>query len=176
MTWLPNAVKIKSPNFDARPLDQAVDLLIIHNISLPPNKYDSCYVEDFFCNQLDASAHPYFEEISSLKVSSHLYIRRTGKLIQFVPFSKRAWHAGESEWCGRAKCNDYSIGIELEGSDDEVFTDEQYTCLVKVTLEIQHIYPKIMKSNIVGHSDVAPKRKTDPGPFFEWGRYLSGLD
>ena len=162
---------IESPNFDERPHDAAIDLLVIHNISLPPNEFGGGYVKDLFQNKLDPSIHPYFEEIKGMEVSSHLFIERSGKLIQFVPFNQRAWHAGASCFEGRERCNDFSIGIELEGSDDIDYTDEQYRVLRAVTLCLQMTYPGLSNNkHIVGHCDIAPERKTDPGPAFDWGR------
>ena len=159
---------IPSPNFDARPEGSDVSLLVIHNISLPPNEYGGEGIIELFTNQLDPAAHPYYETIQGLEVSSHFLIRRDGELIQFVPCTQRAWHAGASNWCGRERCNDFSIGIELEGSDFEPFTDAQYKTLAELTDALKQAYPI---ANIVGHSDIAPGRKTDPGPHFDWTRY-----
>ncbi len=161
---------IASPNCDERPAENEIDLLVVHNISLPPNRFGGGYIQDFFQNKLDISADPYFEEIKELQVSSHLLIERTGKLIQFVPFNKRAWHAGESCFDGRQRCNDFSIGIELEGSDEIEYTDAQYRVLRAVILCLQMTYPGLSGGNIVGHSDIAPGRKTDPGSAFDWTR------
>ena len=166
---------LESPNFNNRPLKEEIRLIIIHSISLPPNTYGNTYVEDFFLNKLDVSEHDYFNEIKDLRVSSHIYIKRDGEIIQFVPFNKRAWHAGESSYMGVPDCNDYAIGIELEGSDDDFFSDEQYNSLIVATQEILKEYPMIKKDNITGHSNVAPKRKVDPGKNFEWEKYLSSL-
>ena len=171
--WLPDADRIPSPNFDERPADQTVDLLVIHNISLPPDQFGGNYVEQFFRNCLDPAEHEYFADIVHLRVSSHLYIRRDGRLVQFVSLGKRAWHAGQSCWRGRQRCNDFSIGIELEGSDSLPFEDRQYFALAQATKEIQLHYPQILNENITGHSDIAPGRKTDPGPCFDWERYKS---
>lgn len=175
MSWLSCANRIESPNCDDRPEGQVVDLLVIHSISLPPGQYGVDYVEQFFQNCLNPNDHEYFQEIKDLKVSSHLYIRRDGRVVQFVPFDKRAWHAGASVWQGRDRCNDYSIGIELEGCDDDEFTESQYNSLIKITKEIQAQFPEITDNRIVGHSDIAPDRKTDPGPCFNWDRYLNNL-
>ncbi|HSH73780.1 MAG TPA: 1,6-anhydro-N-acetylmuramyl-L-alanine amidase AmpD [Methylophilaceae bacterium] len=156
---------IESPNQDERPADSTVSMVVIHNISLPPQQYGGNGVIELFTNQLDANAHPYYQEIHGLKVSSHFFIRRDGSLIQFVPCSQRAWHAGVSSWQGRERCNDFSVGIELEGSDDEAFEAAQYSTLnallaaLKTQYNIQYV---------VGHSDIAPGRKTDPGPYFDW--------
>lgn len=161
---------IASPNYDERPDGANIELLVIHNISLPPNEFGGSYVKDFFCNKLDASMHPYFKEIEGMEVSSHLLIERSGKLIQFVPFHKRAWHAGKSCFHGREHCNDFSIGIELEGADDVEYTDAQYDVLRAVILCLQMTYSGLNTNNITGHCDIAPGRKTDPGPAFHWSR------
>lgn len=171
--WLPGIQHTPSPNFDARPKPSDVDLLVIHNISLPPNEFGGDAVEAFFQNRLDSTAHPYFAQIAHLKVSAHLFIRRDGCAQQFVALNQRAWHAGVSCYAGRENCNDFSIGIELEGSDDQAFTKQQYAHLIKLTRQIQHKYPAITPDRITGHSDIAPGRKTDPGPFFQWEYYLS---
>ncbi|MDW3096088.1 MAG: 1,6-anhydro-N-acetylmuramyl-L-alanine amidase AmpD [Gammaproteobacteria bacterium] len=161
---------IESPNFDERPANTEIDLLVIHNISLPPNEFGGGYVKDLFQNRLDSSIHSYFEEIKGMEVSSHLLIERSGKLIQFVPFNKRAWHAGQSCFNGKERCNDFSIGIELEGADDIEYTDAQYDVLRVVILSLQMTYPTLNESKIVGHCEIAPGRKTDPGPAFDWER------
>ena len=173
--WL-GCREIASPNFDKRPEDASPELLVIHNISLPPEEFGGGYIEKLFTNSLDPAEHPYFEEISELRVSSHLLIDRAGEITQFVSFDERAWHAGESSWCGRSNCNDYSIGIELEGSDNQKFTDDQYRVLAEATGLIVNRYPSISAENIVGHSDIAPERKTDPGPHFDWERYRHKLE
>jgi AmpD protein len=173
--WLDAVKHTPSPNFDARPTDCSIDLLVIHNISLPPGVFEGDDVEAFFLNQLHHSKHPFFEEIRELKVSSHLFIRRDGSAQQFVDLDNRAWHAGQSTWQGKERCNDFSIGIELEGTDDQTFTDAQYKTLIQLTLQIQQKYPDITNDRIVGHSDIAPDRKTDPGPHFDWSRYRQGL-
>ncbi len=160
-----------SPNFNERPLNQEIDLLVIHNISLPPGEFAGDYVQDFFTNKLDSTHHEYFKEIAELKVSSHLYIRRSGELWQFVPLTKRAWHAGKSSFAGRPDCNNFSIGIELEGTDFLPYTPKQYEQLAEVSCAIMHHYPKITPNQIVGHSDIAPSRKSDPGPSFDWQHY-----
>jgi len=166
---------VESPNQSDREGGSAIDLLIIHNISLPPGQYGTGCVEQFFCKSLDSSAHSFFEEISGLRVSAHLLIDRLGRVTQFVPLYKKAWHAGDSIFEGRANCNDYSVGIELEGTDFEPFTDEQYQALVRVTKLLLQEYPCLKSKRIVGHSDVAPGRKTDPGPHFDWPRFRQGL-
>ena len=173
--WCEAALIKRSPNFDDRPGGQEIDLLVIHAISLPPNEFGGGYIQDFFQNRLDSSIHPYFEEIAALEVSSHFLIDRKGDLIQFVATDKRAWHCGESHFCGRQACNDFAIGIELEGCDESTFRDEQYDRLARLTRAIRQTYPKIVADNIVGHSDIAPGRKTDPGPYFDWARYRASL-
>ncbi len=168
---------VPTPNCDDRPpeLDLEVSLLVIHNISLPPREYGSDDILDFFTNQLDVNKHPYFGLIADLRVSAHFLIRRDGEVIQFVSCNRRAWHAGVSSWQDRQRCNDYSLGIELEGSDEEPFTDVQYEKLAELTQAIRAVYAI---QDIVGHADIAPVRKTDPGPHFDWVRYraLSGWE
>ncbi|PIE43821.1 MAG: 1,6-anhydro-N-acetylmuramyl-L-alanine amidase AmpD [Gammaproteobacteria bacterium] len=173
--WLSAASKIASPNFDQRPNPQDISLLVIHNISLPPGEFDTGYIEQFFCNQLDCDLHPFFDEIRAVKVSAHFLIKRDGRLVQFVATSKRAWHAGKSFFQGRDCCNDFSIGIEMEGTDDKPYTTPQYNRLREVTLELMQQYPAIDPGRIVGHCDIAPTRKTDPGPAFDWARYKNSL-
>jgi len=168
---------VSSPNFNKRPLGEAdVDLLVIHNVSLPPEQFGNNYIEHFFCNQLDEKAHPYFKTIANLQVSAHLLITREADIIQFVPFGARAWHAGRSCFKAREECNDYSIGIELEGTDAIAYTDSQYNTLANVTRAIMRYYPLVVKERIVAHSEIAPTRKTDPGEAFDWPRYLGLLD
>ena len=162
-----NVSFISSPNQDVRPADKEIKLIVIHNISLPPNEYGGNGVIELFTNQLDPDAHPYYAEIHLLKVSSHFFIRRDGNVIQFVPCSQRAWHAGASNWQGQERCNDFSIGIELEGSDFEAFEIAQYMALNQLITGIKEVYPI---EDIVGHSDIAPSRKTDPGPYFDWSQ------
>jgi AmpD protein len=159
-----------SPNFNNRP-DQGIDALVVHNISLPPNQFGGNNIESFFCNELDCSTHPYFEQINGLKVSAHLLIKRDGQVVQFVAFNQRAWHAGTSQLDGKDNCNDYSIGIELEGTDDIDYEDIQYTVLIEVTRVLQQSYPAISAKRVVGHNEIAPGRKTDPGPAFNWQYY-----
>ena len=168
--------QIESPNQSNRNSDDKIDLLIIHNISLPPGKFGTGCIDDLFCNRLDADYHPYFREIADLQVSSHLLIDRNGTVTQYVPFDKKAWHAGESSFHGRSSCNDFSIGIELEGTDHEPFLPSQYETLVEVTNLLLIEYPHLNLERIVGHCDVAPGRKTDPGPFFDWERYKGALE
>ncbi len=164
------ATQIASPNFDARPEGAEATLIVIHNISLPPQQYGGNGIIELFTNQLNSDEHPYYAEISHLKVSSHFLIRRDGALIQFVSCLDRAWHAGVSQWQGRERCNDFSIGIELEGSDFEAFEVAQYQKLNQLVVSLKAQY-KI--EAVTGHSDIAPGRKTDPGPFFDWSLLLS---
>jgi N-acetyl-anhydromuramoyl-L-alanine amidase len=168
---LPEAVQRNSPNQDPRPEGCGVDLLVIHNISLPPGEFGGPWIDDLFQNRLNPDAHPYFTAIANHRVSSHLLIRRNGELLQYVPLHRRAWHAGISCHAGRENCNDFSIGIELEGDDLTPFTDAQYSTLARATRDIMSIFPDITTERITGHSDIAPGRKTDPGPAFDWIRY-----
>jgi AmpD protein len=170
--WLSGVRRVASPNFDARPADSAIGLLVIHGISLPPNEYGGDAIERFFTNTLEYSEHPYFEQLRGVTVSSHFLVRRDGQVVQFVPCNKRAWHAGASTWNGCARCNDFSIGIELEGSDFEPYTGLQYAALARLTRCLKRAYPI---RDIVGHSDIAPGRKTDPGPFFDWDEFRKRL-
>ncbi len=151
-------------------------MVVVHNISLPPDQFSGSYIEDFFCNKLDCSIHPYFDTIKDLKVSAHLLIRRDGQVVQFVPFNKRAWHAGRSEFKGEVECNDFSIGIEMEGSDHINFEHCQYEVLAKVTSLLMHAYPDISMERLVGHNEVAPGRKTDPGVSFNWSKYKALIE
>lgn len=161
---------IPSPNCDARPAGRPISLLVIHHISLPPGEFGGPGIVDLFTNRLKPAAHPYYASIAGMKVSAHFLIRRDGTLCQFVPCSARAWHAGESSWRGRARCNDFSIGIELEGTDEAPFTASQYRQLARLTRALKARYPI---RDIVGHSNIAPGRKSDPGPHFDWARYRS---
>ncbi len=174
--WLFGVNRVLSPNFNERPEGESVSLLVIHNISLPPGQYGGGYIEQFFTNQLPINDDPFFQEIKDLQVSSHLLIERTGRVVQFVPLHKRAWHAGVSCYQGVPNCNDFSIGIELEGTDVEPYTPEQYAQLVELTIAIQAEFPAITNERIVGHSDIAPGRKTDPGPAFDWEYFYSVLN
>jgi len=169
--WLDECLKLASPNCDSRP-DGQVDLLVVHNISLPPNQFGGDAVQRFFLNTLDTNEHPYYQAIVGVKVSSHFFIRRDGERLQFVSCFQRAWHAGVSCWQGRSKCNDFSIGIELEGADDVPYSDAQYTSLISLTRVLRERFPNMA---IAGHSDIAPARKTDPGESFDWLRYLRFL-
>lgn len=173
---LPQARQLASPHCNARPAGVQPDLLVIHGISLPPGKFGGSWIEDLFMGRLDTSAHPYFAEIAGLEVSAHVLIRRDGQLLQFVPFTQRAWHAGRSCFAGRDACNDYSIGVELEGADEVAYETVQYEALVCVTRQLQQAWPAITPERIVGHSDIAPGRKTDPGPAFDWARYRHLLE
>ncbi len=173
--WLSAARRVPSPNFNQRPVGTDIRLLVIHNISLPPEQFENGYIEQFFTNQLDASEHPYFATIADIQVSSHLLITRSGEVVQFVSFDQRAWHAGQSSYQGTADCNDFSIGIELEGTDTLPYTDKQYLALAETTKALLIHYPTI-GNHITGHSDIAPGRKTDPGPAFDWPRYLSDIN
>lgn len=171
--WLDGVRHVPSPNFDARPDGMVIDTLVIHNISLPPGEFGGPCVEAFFTNQLDTTLHPFFEQIRDVHVSSHVFIRRDGEIVQFVAFTQRAWHAGESWFDGRTRCNDFSIGIELEGADTAPYDDRQYAALVAVTRVLMATYPRLTMSRIIGHCHIAPHRKTDPGPAFDWQRYLT---
>lgn len=166
--WLQGSRRVECPNFDARPDPADISLLVIHAISLPPERFSGDAVERLFTNRLDPNAHPYFAGLAGVRVSAHLFIRRRGELMQFVPLTARAWHAGVSSWQGRARCNDFSIGIELEGSDHCPFTAAQMRRLQQVVAALQAAFPAITRERVVGHSDIAPGRKTDPGPFFDW--------
>lgn len=169
------ARQVASPNCDARPAGEPVSLLVIHGISLPPGEFGGPWIDALFTNTLDPAAHEYFRTIHELRVSSHLLIRRDGEIVQYVPFEQRAWHAGVSCFEGRECCNDYSIGIELEGTDELPYTDEQYTQLAAVVSVLQQAYPAIGPGRITGHCDIAPGRKTDPGPVFDWQRLAGSL-
>lgn len=161
------ARQIASPNYNARPAHSEIELLVVHNISLPPSQFGGGYIEQFFQNELDWSLHPYFQTIQGMQVSTHLLILRSGEVLQFVNFNQRAWHSGRSTYLGKKECNDYSIGIELEGSDDLPFQEIQYQVLAHVVTVLQATYPKLLQ-HVAGHSDIARGRKTDPGPYFDW--------
>ena len=165
-----------SPNFNERPVETEISLLVIHSISLPPGEYGHSFVDDFFCNCLDRNSHPYFEKIAEMKVSAHLFINRSGEITQYVNFSDRAWHAGESNFQDVDNCNDYSIGIELEGLEGETFERQQYISLAQLCKLLQKKYPNILPSRICGHSGIAPGRKQDPGEGFDWAYFFSLLD
>lgn len=166
--WLREARRAPSPNRDERPEGVVVDLLVVHGISLPPGEFGGPWIEALFQNRLPASQHPYFAEVADRRVSAHVLIRRDGEILQFVPFSERAWHAGESAFGGRDCCNDFSIGVELEGADDVPYAAEQYARLALLTRTLVRHFPAITPDRIVGHSDIAPGRKTDPGSAFDW--------
>jgi len=173
---LDRAEYVRSPNCDLRPKNCDISLLVIHNISLPPGIFGGPYISELFTNCLNPEEDPFFQEICHLKVSSHLLVRRDGSIIQYVPLNQRAWHAGVSEFNGQAHCNDFSIGIELEGTDTEDYENIQYEVLAEVSREILKTYPAIKPNRITGHSDIAPERKTDPGPAFDWTKYRSLLE
>ena len=169
---LTNAKQIPSPNYDDRPNPVDISLFVIHCISLPPGEFDNPYINQLFCNVLDPDAHPYFKEIYQLTVSAHLLIKRDGSCVQFVPFNKRAWHAGKSNYEGKERCNDFSIGIELEGTESIPYTEAQYIQLAEVIDSLLKAYPNLSKQQITGHSDIAPGRKNDPGASFDWQRII----
>ena len=172
--WLQQAKHHPSPHFNQRPTDE-ISLLVIHNISLPAGEFGHTYIDDLFVGNLDCNAHESFQDLKGLEVSAHFLIRRNGEITQFVSCDERAWHAGISEFKGRSGCNDFSIGIELEGSDDCEFDATQYASLVNLTHKIMQAYPQITLDRITGHCDIAPQRKTDPGPYFDWHYFLSAL-
>lgn len=170
------ARQLPSPNCDARSAGTELKLIVVHNISLPPGQFEGDAIDRLFTNTLDPNEHEYFAGIAGLKVSAHLLIRRDGGIVQYVPFQLRAWHAGESCYQGRAACNDFSVGIELEGTDDTPYTEEQYSQLSRVVACLIRTYPTLSAEHIVGHCDIAPDRKTDPGPSFRWDYFSSMLD
>lgn len=177
MTVLPEGIVagaryVASPNCDERPAGMPATLLVVHSISLPPGRFGGDSVERLFTNTLDESADPYFAGLRGLKVSAHFFVRRDGSLVQFVPVWRRAWHAGASTWRGRSRCNDFSIGVELEGTDDGPFESAQYDTLARLVRTLQAVLPL---SDVAAHSDIAPSRKTDPGTLFDWPRFLSSL-
>lgn len=167
------AAFIPSPNCDERPPNEPVTLLVVHNISLPPGEFGGGGVVDLFLNRLDHQSHPYYAQLVGLRVSSHFLIRQTGEVIQFVAADRRAWHAGQSHWRGRDRCNDFSIGVELEGTDHQAFADAQYEELARLTRALRERYPI---TDIAGHSEISPGRKTDPGPYFDWPRYRRSIN
>ncbi|MCW5619929.1 MAG: 1,6-anhydro-N-acetylmuramyl-L-alanine amidase AmpD [Burkholderiales bacterium] len=170
--WCAAAQRVPSPNHDERPTGTAVELVVVHNISLPPHQFDGDHVAELFLNRLDPAAHPFFATLAGVRVSAHFLVRRDGRLVQFVSCDRRAWHAGASRWRGRERCNDFSIGIELEGSDLIPFRESQYAVLVDLLRALRAQYPI---GDITGHSEIAPGRKTDPGPFFDWARVHDAL-
>jgi AmpD protein len=167
--------QVISPHFDDRPSGVSTDLIVVHGISLPPGEYGGPWIDRLFTGCLPADAHPYFRDIAARRVSAHNLVRRDGAIVQYVPFGRRAWHAGMSEFQGRSACNDFSIGIELEGSDEEAYASEQYAALTELIRALLATYPALSRERIVGHSDIAPGRKTDPGPAFDWERLRAGL-
>lgn len=173
--WVEGIKHCPSPNFNQRPCIDNINLLVIHSISLPPGEYGNDYIDELFCNRLDANAHPYFKEIHGLQVSAHLLIKRDGSLTQYVSLLERAWHAGASSFEGQDNCNDFSIGIELEGLEGETFELAQYKNLVKICHVLMQTFPAINKNRICGHSDIAPSRKQDPGEGFDWQFFLNAL-
>ncbi|SJM91908.1 1,6-anhydro-N-acetylmuramyl-L-alanine amidase AmpD [Crenothrix polyspora] len=173
--WLNPATRHPSPNFDERIALSDISLIVIHCISLPPGEFATAYIDHLFCNQLDPDAHPYFTDICQLTVSAHVLIKRTGEIVQYVPFDKRAWHAGKSEYQGRERCNDFSVGIELEGTEYIAYTDEQYSQLAEIIKVLLATYPNLSQQHITGHSNIAPGRKTDPGDSFNWSRFFESL-
>lgn len=166
------AVARPSPHFDERPPGERISLVVIHGISLPPGDFGGPHIDNLFLGRLEPEAHPYFREVAELRVSSHFLIRRDGTLLQYVPCGMRAWHAGASEWKGRSRCNDFSIGIELEGADDVPYAEPQYETLASLVRALSDRYGTL---DIAGHSDIAPGRKTDPGPYFDWPRLRASL-
>ena len=177
--WLQTVEVMQSPNCDARPDNSEIKLIVIHGISLPPAEFGGGYIQQFFCNRLDVGAHEYFSSICELLVSAHCLIERDGNMVQFVSFLDRAWHAGDSNWHGEQGCNDFSVGIELEGTDDLSYTDQQYLALNRLISSLLARYPGIDAESVCGHSDISPGRKTDPGPAFDWqklSRFLQGID
>jgi AmpD protein len=166
--WLEGVRRVESPNFDARPPATNLDLIVVHGISLPPGRFGGGWIDRLFCNDLPADADPYFATIQGLEVSTHVLIDRGGNVTQYVSFLDRAWHAGRSSHCGRTACNDFSVGIELEGADDVPYEDAQYVALAEVIWALRRAYPTLSHAAVVGHSDIAPGRKTDPGPSFDW--------
>lgn len=173
--WMRGARRVASPNFDARPGGILPELIVVHGISLPPDEFGGPWIDRLFTNTLPPAAHPYFEKIQALKVSTHLLVRRDGEPVQYVPFHERAWHAGASSYQGRERCNDFSVGIELEGADHLPYEPAQYRVLSAAILALCEAYPSLSTSRIAGHSDIAPGRKTDPGPAFDWQRLYALL-
>lgn len=173
---LSGARQVPSPNHDERAPGVTPDLIVVHGISLPPGDYGGPWIDRLFTNALPAQHHPYFAAVADLKVSSHLLIRRDGAIVQYVPLHKRAWHSGLSSYRGRDKCNDFSIGIELEGADDDAYEPTQYRVLGETIVALCHAYPTLSREHIAGHSDIAPGRKTDPGPGFDWPRLRALLE
>jgi AmpD protein len=172
---IPGARQVLTDHFDARPGNAPPELLLIHNISLPPAQFGGPWIDRLFTGTLPRDAHPFFREIPEGRVSTHVLIRRSGEIVQYVPFGNRAWHAGRSDYRGRAECNDYSIGIELEGTDDLPYEDAQYAQLTALVRALLAAYPSLSREHIAGHSEVAPGRKTDPGASFDWERFRASV-
>src|SRR5471030_2022078 len=170
---LAGVTQVLSPHFDARPVGVSAELIVVHGISLPPGEFGGPWIDQLFTGSLASAAHPYFAQLAKARVSAHALIRRDGQIVQYVPFGARAWHAGESQYEGRAACNDFSVGIELEGSDERAYEDAQYASLAHLIDALLVAYPSLAKQRLVGHSDIAPGRKTDPGPAFDWPRLAS---
>ena len=168
--------QVLSPHHDARPSGVATDLVVLHGISLPPGEFGGAAIEQLFTGTLPPQGHPYFAEIAGLRVSAHVLVRRDGEVLQFLPFGARAWHAGASQYAGRTNCNDFSIGIELEGADDVPYTDAQYLQSAALLRALFQAYPDLAPTRVVGHSDIAPGRKTDPGPSFDWARLNQSIE
>ncbi|MEM1188701.1 MAG: 1,6-anhydro-N-acetylmuramyl-L-alanine amidase AmpD [Pseudomonadota bacterium] len=173
--WHRDARRVASPNFDDRPAGCGPELIVVHNISLPPGRFGTGAIEALFCNQLDCTAHEYYAGLEGLRVSAHFLIDRRGELTQFVSCRRRAWHAGVSSWAGRSRCNDFSLGVELEGTDTKAYDEAQYEALAALVGDLRQRYSTLNAASIVGHSDIAPGRKTDPGPAFSWPRLRSDL-
>ena len=174
--WIVGVRRVLSPNHDERPAGSELGLIVVHGISLPPGEYGNGWIDRFFCNDLPADAHPYFATIQNLTVSSHVVIARDGTATQYVPFDRRAWHAGKSQYCGRSACNDFSVGIELEGTDELPYAPAQYRALGALIVALRRGYPTLRSAEVVGHSDIAPGRKTDPGPAFDWKAFERELE
>jgi AmpD protein len=172
---LAGVTQVLSPHFDARPVGVSAELIVVHGISLPPGEFGGPWIDQLFTGALAPDAHPYFAQIAEQRVSAHALIRRDGQIVQYVPFGARAWHAGESQYEGRPVCNDFSIGIELEGTDERAYENAQYESLAGLLRALLAAYPALARERIVGHSDIAPGRKTDPGPAFDWPRLTQGL-
>ncbi len=173
---LRGARQVPSPNADERPAGCCPELIVVHGISVPAGEFGGPWIDQLFTNRLDPLAHPSFRELAQMQVSAHLLIRRDGELVQYVPFTRRAWHAGASNHGGRERCNDFSIGIEIEGADDVAYTAEQYAVLARVVQALRAWAPSLRLAPVVGHNDIAPGRKSDPGPAFDWGRFAQSLE
>lgn len=174
--WIDGVRRVDSPNHDERPTGTELGLIVVHGISLPPGEFGNGWIDRFFCNDLPADRHSYFAAICGMAVSAHVLIGRDGVLTQYVPFVRRAWHAGKSEYCGRTACNDFSVGIELEGTDELPYAPAQYVALAQLIVALRRSYPSLRGAEVVGHSDIAPGRKTDPGPAFDWNALARELE